>query len=47
MNGNSSEDQTKTASPDVLAKRIESKFKFALKELTFLAREMKPRRRTK
>jgi type I restriction enzyme M protein len=39
LSENGGEEQTKTLSPDMIAKRIESKLKFALKELAALTRE--------
>lgn len=41
LSENGGEEQTKTVSPDIIARRIETKLKFALKELSALTREMK------
>jgi type I restriction enzyme M protein len=39
LNQNGGEESTRTTSPDIIAKRIETKLQFALKELAALARE--------
>ena len=44
LNESGGDDQAKTAFPDIIAKQIETKLKFALKELGVLSHQVKPSR---